>query len=105
MQGKTNNISLLPVERGEAIRVVVRNIHPSTPIEMIQQDIESKGFKTKHNSCVRHRQTGNFLPLHFVDLERGPENKNIFEVNRIAYFKVKIEEPHSSVDIPQCRLS
>jgi hypothetical protein len=50
---------------------------------------------------VSQRQTGNFLPLHFVDLERGPENKKNFEVNRIAYFKVKIEGSHSSVDIPQ----
>jgi hypothetical protein len=69
--------------------VVVRNIHPSTPIEMIQQDIESKGFKAKHISCVRQRQTGNFLPLHFADLVQ--KTKKVFEVIIIAYFKVKIE--------------
>jgi Associated with zinc fingers len=83
-------------------RVVIRNIHPSTPIEMIQQDIESQGMKVRNISCVRKKQTGDFLPLHFVDLERGPDNKKIFEVSRIAYFKVKVEEPHSSEDIPQC---
>jgi hypothetical protein len=71
-------------------RVVIRNIHPSTPIEMIQQDIESKGMEVRHVSCVRQKQTGNFLPE-----KRSRKEKKIFEVSRITYFKFKIEEPHS----------
>jgi hypothetical protein len=65
---------------------------------MIQQDIEQQGnFVVRQITCVRHRQTRELLPLHFVDLEKGLNNKEIFQLKKIAYFKVKIEETHHKV--------
>jgi Associated with zinc fingers len=91
------------LKEDKPFRVVIKNIHPTTPHEMIQQDIEQQGnFIVRQITCVRQRQSRELLPLHFVDLEKGPNNKEIFCLKKIAYFKVKIEEPHHRDDIPQC---
>lgn len=84
-------------------RVVIRNIHHSTPIDLIKSDIESQGpFSVRSVTNVLHTQTKQPLPLFFVDLEKSSSNVDIFNIHHVAYFKVRVEEPHRKEAIPQC---
>jgi hypothetical protein len=68
---------LLPIKW---YRIVIKQIHPSTPHEM-KQDIEQQGnFAVRQIIDFAHRQSKEQLPLHFVDLEKGPNNKDIFQI-------------------------
>lgn len=83
-------------------RVVIRNLHPSTPAADIISAIEEIGFPTRQVTNIKHHQTKTALPMFFVDLEPDPSNKNIFNVKSLLHTIVKVEEPHKRRDIPQC---
>ena len=83
-----NSFSLHSAKEDKSFRVVVKNIHPKTPHEMFQQDIEQQG-----NFIVRQITlliSKGLLPLHFVDLEKNATNKDLFHIKKIAYFKALI---------------
>jgi hypothetical protein len=77
----------------KAFRVVVRNIHPSTPLNDIGIAIQEIGYTVRQVVNVRHKITKKNLPLFFVDLEPAEINKDIFHVTSILHTKVRIEEP------------
>lgn len=86
----------------KAFRVVLRNLHPSTPVSEISAAIEEIGHTVRQVTNIIHRQTKIPLPLFFVDLEIEENNRDIFDVKSILYTKIKIEEPHKQRQIPQC---
>ncbi|KAL4103929.1 hypothetical protein QTP88_019246 [Uroleucon formosanum] len=86
----------------KSYRVVIRNLHPSTPTTDISSAIEEIGFSTRQVTNIKHHQTKMALPMFFVDLEPDPSNKDIFNVKSILHTLVKVEEPHKRRDIPQC---
>jgi len=86
----------------KSYRVVIRNLHPSTPTADISSAIEEIGFSTRQVTNIKHHQTKMALPMFFVDLEPDPSNKDIFNVKSILHTLVKVEEPHKRRDIPQC---
>ena len=50
-------------------RVVIRNLHPTTPIELIKSELETRLFEVKQGTNVLHKTNKHPLPLFFVDLE------------------------------------
>lgn len=86
----------------KAFRVVFRNLHPSIPIETIKCELEEKGFSVRNISNVRQRGTKTPLPLFFIELNPSGKNKEIFQVQHIAYSKITVEEPYARRDIVQC---
>jgi hypothetical protein len=86
----------------KAFRVVLRNLHPSTPISEISAAIEEIGHSVRQVTYIIHHQTKIPLPLFFVDLEIDENNSDIFDVTSILYTKIKDEEPHKQRRIPQC---
>jgi len=53
-------------------RVVIRNIHPSTPLEEIGIEINEIGpLSVRNVSNVLNKTTKNKLPIFFIDLEPG----------------------------------
>jgi len=86
----------------KAFRVVVRNLHPSTPTVEVGIAIEEIGFSVRQVSNVLQKTTKNKLPMFFVDLEPAEINKDIFGVTSLLHTKVKIEEPHKREDVIQC---
>jgi len=86
----------------KAFRVVVRNLHPSTPTVEIGVAIEELGFSVRQVTNVLQKITKNNLPIFFVDLEPAAINKEIFNVTSLLHTKIKVEEPHKRRDILQC---
>ncbi|KAL4090792.1 hypothetical protein QTP88_025567 [Uroleucon formosanum] len=69
--------------KNKAFRVVVRSIHPTTPLNEIGIAIQEIGFTVRQVANVRHKITKKNLPLFFVDLEPAKINKDIFHVTSI----------------------
>lgn len=86
----------------KAFRVVLRNLHPSTPVSEISAAIEEIGHSVRQVTNIIHHRTKIPLPLFFVDLEIDENNSDIFDVTSILYTKIKVEEPHKQRQIPQC---
>lgn len=91
------------LKKDKAFRVVLRHIHHSVPPQEIQQELQYIGFKVRNITNVRHPLNKNPLPLFFVDLEPDSNNKNIFNVTRLLNTVVKVEEPHKTKEIVQCK--
>ncbi|KAE9522663.1 hypothetical protein AGLY_016936 [Aphis glycines] len=84
-------------------RVVIRNIHPSTPLAEIGIAIKEIGLFTVRNvSNVLNKTTKNKLPIFFIDLEPAEINKEIFNITSLLNTKIKIEEPYKRRIIIQC---
>ncbi|KAL4111825.1 hypothetical protein QTP88_015710 [Uroleucon formosanum] len=86
----------------KAFRIVIRNIHPSTPTNEVGIAIQEIGFTVRQVVNVRHKITKLALPIFFVDLEPAEINKDVFHVTHILHTKIKIEEPHKRRELVQC---
>ncbi|KAF0688558.1 Uncharacterized protein FWK35_00037936, partial [Aphis craccivora] len=75
------------------LRIVIRNLHSSTPIKTIKEELEFRLFEVRQVTNVLHKVNKNPLPLFFVDLEPTPKSKEIFELSSLLHTKIRIEEP------------
>lgn len=89
-------------QEDKSFRIVVRNLHPTTPTVDIGIAIQEIGYTVRSVTNVLHKTTKNKLPIFFVDLEPAEINQDIFHLNSILNTKVKIEEPYKRRDIIQC---
>lgn len=85
-----------------AFRIVVRNLHPSTPTSEIGIAITEIGFTVRNVSNVLHKTTKKPLPLFFVDLDPAEINNDIFHLKNLLHTKIIIEEPHKRRELIQC---
>jgi hypothetical protein len=60
------------------MRIVIRNLHPSTPTEMIKSELELCLYEVRQVTQVIHRISKISLPLFFVDLEPTDHSNEIF---------------------------
>lgn len=87
----------------KSYRVVLKNLHHTTPTELITKDLNELGFSVRNITNIKNKNQPNTpLPLFFIDLNPAPNNPEIFKLRTICHSIVKIEEPHSRRDIPQC---
>lgn len=86
----------------KAFRIVIRNLHPSSPTVDIGAAIEDIGYSVRHVSNVIHKSTKCPLPIFFVDLEPAQINNEIFKLTSLLHTKIKVEEPHKRREIIQC---
>jgi len=89
-------------QEDKAFRIVIRNLHPSTPTTEVGIAIEDLGFSVRQVANVLQKVTKNKLPMFFVDLEPATINKDIFNLTSLLHTKIKVEEPHKRKDIMQC---
>lgn len=89
-------------QEDKSFRIVVRNLHPSTPTVDIGIAIQEVGYTVRSVTNILHKTTKNKLPIFFVDLEPAEINQDIFHLNSILNTKVKIEEPYKRREIIQC---
>lgn len=89
------------IQSDKPYRIVIKNIHPSTPLEEISTVIEEIGYLVRNVTNIKQYQTKKDLPLFFVDLEPQSNNEKIFSVTSLLHTIVKIEEPHKKRQIPQ----
>lgn len=86
-----------------SFRVVLKNIHHSTPTDDLKMEIENQGHKVRQIHNILKRGTKAPLPMFFVDLEPAPNNKEIYEINRLVHCTCTIEPPNKKREIPQCQ--
>lgn len=99
-----NNVSFHSYQSKEnkPFRIVIRNLHPSTDISFIKDELLALGFNSRNITNVLHRSTKSPLPIFFIDLEPDQNNSEIFKLSSLCYSKIKVEAPHARKEIPQC---
>ncbi|KAL4085043.1 hypothetical protein QTP88_027881 [Uroleucon formosanum] len=90
------------LKEDKPIRVVIRNLHPTTPLELIKSELEQRLFEVGQVSAVLHKVNKNPLPLFFVDLEPTSQSNDIFQLTSLLHTKIKVEEPYKLKVISQC---
>lgn len=99
---KKINFHTYQLKQERAYRVVVKNLHFSTPIELIKQEIEKSDHKVRNVVNVRSRVNKKPMSIFFVDLEPNNNNKDIYNIKQLFNAVVKIEPPLKNNDIVQC---
>ncbi|KAL4122582.1 hypothetical protein QTP88_014884 [Uroleucon formosanum] len=90
------------LQEDKPIRVVIRNIHPTTPCELIKEELVLRLFEVRQVTPVLHRLNKNPLPLFFVDLEPTTHSNEIFQLTSLLHTKIIVEEPYKPKSISQC---
>ena len=90
------------LKEDKPLRIVIRNLHPSTPLNLIKEELEVRLFEVRQVTNVLHKLNKNPLPLFFVDLEPTPKSFEIFKLSSLLHCKIKIEEPFKPKTISQC---
>lgn len=90
------------LKEDKAYRVVLRNLHPTVPVEEIKSTIQKEGFQVRAITNIRHRISKDPLPLFYVDLEPAPNNKDIYSLKFINNQVIKVEPPRKNNSIVQC---
>lgn len=86
-----------------AYRIVIKNLHHTTPKEAIIESIESTGNKVRGEIVfAKRRGTKEPLDTFFVNIEPSVNNKNVKTIKYIYNQKVSIEDPRKTTSIPQC---
>jgi len=102
LKSKEANYHTYQLKQERGFRIVIRHLHPSTPVEAIKEELECQGFEMRNVSNAKSSRTKEPLPLFFVELAPQPNNAAIYNVQRLLHTVVKVEEPHQKADIPQC---
>ncbi|MBW0544627.1 hypothetical protein O181_084342, partial [Austropuccinia psidii MF-1] len=84
-------------------RIVIRNLHPTTPIELIKSELETRLFEVRKVTNVLHKTSKHPLPLFFVDLEPTEHSNQIYQLSFLLHTKIKVEEPYKPKLISQCQ--
>ena len=82
--------------------MVIRYLHPTTPIKLIKSELESRLFEVRQVTNVLHKINKHPLPLFFVDLEPTIQSNDIYNLTSLIHTKIKVEEPYKSKTISQC---
>lgn len=86
------------------VRIVIKNLHPSTPVNIIREDIEATGnIVTGEIINAKYGPNKNPTSTFFVNLISGPCNKVIKDLKYIYHQSVTIEEPRKKKSVVQCQ--
>lgn len=83
-------------------KAVLKNIHPSTPIDDIKTSLCNLGHTPTNIWNIKARTTKKPLPIFFIELQPSSNNKDIFKIKYLLNCQVNIEEPIPKRTIPQC---
>lgn len=97
------NFHTYQLKQERAYRVVLKNMHYSTPVEAIKGAVEEVGHKVRNIINVRNNVTKVPMSMFFIDLEPNYNNKTIYDVIYLLNAKVKFEPPHKKKEIVQCK--
>lgn len=90
------------LKQERAFRVVIKNIHFSTPVEDIKEELENNGHIVRNIINARSRINKKPLSMFFVDLEPNKGNKNVYSIRSISNALVIIEPPKKFKEVVQC---
>lgn len=84
-------------------RIVIRNLHHSTPHQVIKDEIAATGNKVV-GEIINARIGPEKIPTStfFVNLEPSPNNRKVKDIKYIYHTAVIIEDPKKRQVVPQC---
>ena len=85
-----------------ALKVVIRNIHPSVSPNEIKQALDDLGYNCRSVTNTRHWRSKEPLPLFFIDLEPDEKSKEIYKLETLLHSRIKVESPRPQRTIVQC---
>jgi len=91
------------LQQEKPFRVVIRNLHHTTDIDFIKDELELHGYTAVQVVNVLQWQTKKPLPLFFVDLKPDQHNSEIFKLSSICFTKIRVEEPRPRQHLIQCQ--
>lgn len=97
------NLHTYQLKQERAYRVVLKNMHFSTPVEYIKEAIEDHGHQVRNISNLRHNVTKEPLSIFFIDLEPHIDNKTIYDINYLLNARIKFEPPNKKKEVIQCK--
>ncbi|GFS70244.1 nucleic-acid-binding protein from transposon X-element [Trichonephila clavipes] len=84
------------------LKAVIRGLPTDYDQKEIASELKGFGFEPSHISILRNRKNNTNMPLFLVVLKRNEENKQIFQITNIGFFRVVIEPLRGSSMPPQC---
>ncbi|GFT51127.1 nucleic-acid-binding protein from transposon X-element [Trichonephila clavipes] len=84
------------------LKAVIRGLPTDYDQKEIATELKGFGFDADHISILRNRKKNTNMPLFLVVLKRTQENKEIFHVTNIGFFRVVVEPLKGSSMPPQC---
>ncbi|GFX82919.1 nucleic-acid-binding protein from transposon X-element [Trichonephila clavipes] len=84
------------------VKAVIRGLSTDYDQKEIASELKGFGFEPSHISILRNRKTNTNMPLFLVVLKKNEENKQIFQITNIGFFRVVIEPLNGSSMPPQC---
>lgn len=85
-------------------RLIIKNLHHTTPHTAIQEEIEKTGNKVFGEIInAKYGQEKKPTSTFFVNLVPGPNNKLVKSIKYIYHQSVTLEDPKKSNTIPQCQ--
>ncbi|GFV77799.1 nucleic-acid-binding protein from transposon X-element [Trichonephila clavipes] len=84
------------------LKAVIRGLPTDYDQKEIATELKGFGFSADHISILRNRKNNTNMPLFLVVLKRTQENKEIFHVTNIGFFRVVVEPLKGSSMPPQC---
>ena len=86
----------------KGFKVILRNMHYSTDLDEIKQELAELGHEVLHIQNMIHSHNKQPMSLFSLELKLKSNNNNIFSVNDLLHCKVTFEKPHKKRTPPQC---
>lgn len=83
-------------------RVVLKNIHSSSDIEALKEELTTLGHQVINITNIQHRITKTKLSMFYINLKVAPNNKDVYNIEFLLNTKIKFEAPNKKREIPQC---
>ena len=97
------NFHIYQLKQERPFRVMLRNIHHTANLDELKFELLKHGPEVTNISNIRHRITKSPLSLFFIDIKQKPNNKEIYNLNRLMNSVVKNEPPFVKKEIAQCK--
>ncbi|GFY62887.1 RNA-directed DNA polymerase from mobile element jockey, partial [Trichonephila inaurata madagascariensis] len=102
LQAKKMRSHTFEMADNKQLKAVIRGLPTDFDQKEIASELKGFGFDPSHISILRNRKTNTNMPLFLVVLKRTQENKEIFHITNIGFFRVVIEPLKGSSMPPQC---
>lgn len=83
-------------------KVVLKNLHHSIDTKDIEIEIKNLGHDVINIWNMKQYRTKKPLNMFYVELKPASNNKDIYNIEFLKYYKVKFEAPIQRREIPQC---
>lgn len=102
LQEKNTEFHTYKLKGERNFNVVLRGLHPSTPVEDIKEFISAEGHDVVNVCNIKDNRTKLPMPLFWVNLKPKSNNKEIYQLKRMLFTKVNFEPPKAKRSLPQC---